>query len=488
MAKKRRKRSSVGLHPMEARVLARRQEAEKTSKATADRLLANFVDAEVDDGRLESQGEFTLSPEKAIAKRASFALPFEGAWAVKLVQAVVASGTDQPIAFVQDRRQTTITFQPGRRWSVREIEDSFYDPALGACSDLDHLKAALWVLTLAQQREVILGLPGDDPALVWSGERWESTASSGTTPTATLTVSHGPRSAQSSLSERQAHSRRSCAEESAALNRRCFVCPVPLLLDGRRLDALQNCPGYGYSEIAIPLVLGFTQGDLPEFPCPQATLDWRGPRVPKSDMLPVEEALDQAALGRPTGTGLAFQLSYQVSKGTSGFQSTYRPREVRSSCHWVVDGAVIATESFDVAASPYAVGAYISAAGLATDLTGFALLESQEKARRFQLAGGLVAQALSQSDTASLKATERYGRITGRLAGGMVTLLGGPFLLAAGGALSAIAITGLFGAMGWCIARARRSSYEKVLAETRDGLRKQSKVWLARYPYRPAKS
>ncbi|MFA5507094.1 MAG: hypothetical protein WC314_25300 [Vulcanimicrobiota bacterium] len=72
--------------------------------------LESFLNELKASGQSQGQGHFTVAREKALEKLAEFQLPFQGAWIVKVVQAVVAFGVATPIAIGQTRRVTSIKF------------------------------------------------------------------------------------------------------------------------------------------------------------------------------------------------------------------------------------------------------------------------------------------------------------------------------------------------------------------------------------------
>lgn len=83
------------------------------------------MDSLLDDKRGEGiqdwEGCFTVDREKALEKLSGWQLPFKGAWIVKAVQAIVASGAKEPVTISQTWKETTINFVPGRVWTAAEV-------------------------------------------------------------------------------------------------------------------------------------------------------------------------------------------------------------------------------------------------------------------------------------------------------------------------------------------------------------------------------
>lgn len=72
--------------------------------------LENYLRREKNRGTNDSEGKFTLSSEKALAKLAEFQLPFAGAWAIKIIQAIVASGVETEIRVKLKRKESEFLF------------------------------------------------------------------------------------------------------------------------------------------------------------------------------------------------------------------------------------------------------------------------------------------------------------------------------------------------------------------------------------------
>ena len=112
--------------------------------------LENFLNSHHSEGRLIDEGSFTLAKEKALSKLASYRLPFEGAWSVKVVQAAVSGGCCHAIDVEIGRKESRFTFQAPPEWTPDALETYFFTPEPGTEDSLNHLTSALWILRPSQ--------------------------------------------------------------------------------------------------------------------------------------------------------------------------------------------------------------------------------------------------------------------------------------------------------------------------------------------------
>jgi hypothetical protein len=309
------------------------------------------------EGDFDSSGAFTLSSEKALQKLAAYQLPDRGLWALKVVQAVVASGSTQPIRINQDRAEIIVRFEPESDWSLDRIEAKLRDPAPAEPADpgersLHHLAIALWSVAIGEGRGFLLRTPNESlswkngqiirqPTRLWF-EKWR------------LTVPH---SAQGTLTARELLTRLRAAfrpnlEVHQALVDRAFACPVPLTIDGLRIDGWhQRRSG------DIPLIMAVGPGRSPVFEPPASTLD----------------KLSEARPGwRRAGQRVVPEFSLAMLV-TALPLAAGRARPLPCSLCWLVDGAVLEIESSLQPLTPCWATIYVSAVGLPTDLTSLAL-------------------------------------------------------------------------------------------------------------------
>ncbi len=311
--------------------------------------LRDYVASQKGEGRRHSEGEFTLDPGRSLEKMARFSLPFEGAWAVKVVQAVVASGVRTSLKVYQTRKATRFVFKGEPDWSFERVATQLTDPREGRDRSLYHLAQAFWTLLAAGEERFEVFLEGVPGRLAWNGE---------------LGFQDGKKSKVSMI---EVHHRRagglfnlaSAAAQSnvlQAISRRCFFCPMPLVLDGRRLDSVQRCPYHGSKE-----PLRFGKAACPPLELPPGSIE-------------------------PLDPGVAF-----------AFQVRHSPKLASASLvHWVLDGAVICSETLPVRQGNCSLGLYISAQGLVTDAGSFGLQEQLPKDERVLVCAQAVSRRLPE--------------------------------------------------------------------------------------------
>lgn len=336
--------------------------------------LEEYLTAQTSEAELDSSGSFTLDRQKALAKLAQFQLPGEYDWSLKVVQAVVASGAPQLVITLGS---TGTTFEWKEGFGLDELESAFFSPEPSPSAALDHLRTALWTVGYANMRPFQYRPAGSTRSLVWNGEGFIRVACAAAT-LARLTVSLRTRQQDQSswflLRELEAATHNS--DLLALLRRQAYTSPIPLMVDGYRLDALQRCPTHGVGENRIPIAL--LQANLASAPIglPPATLGYR-PMAPKGPAPPT------------------FATNAQLNRaGCFAMVIGYLEREpCYSRLVWVLDGVAIGEDLLSIEGRVSAA-VFVSAAGLPTDLTGFTLTKGVLKTERKQAALNALAPAV----------------------------------------------------------------------------------------------
>ncbi len=353
--------------------------------------LEQFLSAQGSEGRVQDQqASFTLAREKALAKMAEFQLPFDGAWAVKLIQAAVASGVHTAIRVDLTSKETRFFFPTEQPWSLDEIEQAFYQPDPHPERHMRHLVSGLWAAGLNQGRSFQICLPGESQSLIWDGEQTVMADSQQRYDCIALTVAHGPRAGGAlNWVKAMAGSGSRNAETLTALSQHCYLCPVPLTVDGRRLDSLQLCPEYGWGRTTFPVSIGFCDAEIPEFGVPPGTYqDLRDYTTKMRDGGGVNKIAEAAlnALETRERTNIAFMLTAHLKLVSRGRSSYWEPALGESSAFWVQDGAVVDSENLRLGPSSCTIALFVSAQNLPTDLTGMKLARSHLREERLRVA------------------------------------------------------------------------------------------------------
>lgn len=345
----------------------------------------SFVEQELGAGEFESEGQFTVSSSKAFEKASLYLLAFEGAWIVKLVQSIVSSQSQSPIDVTQDRNSTRIRFEFGMDVEGSDVFKSFFRLESESPS-MNHLITALRAVGVAERRPFWLSFSQQTEFLHWDGSellmgRHESCAL-GSELVVSYTCNTEP---ELTRRERFKASRKRITAESTALAQRCFVCPLPLSLDGRRLDKLQHCPEYGWGSDRDPLRIGYVGEGLPHLDLPLGTFEDPKEKSPSLNIPKVKSV------------ATAFALTFHAKLA----EKEWVGKEIHSQCCWVVDGAILQRENYEFTSEGCGVAIYLNAEGIKLDLSGFGLVESEERDSRRILAAQLVSGSLPKKSNAT---------------------------------------------------------------------------------------
>ena len=311
-------------------------------------------------------------------------LPFPAAWALQIVQCAVREGAVASIQVELTSREARFHFYTST-FSLAEVEEAYVAEDSPQNIGLRHLINALKTLGLKLKWPFRLTMPKVNEALVWDGETFQRASVSKPPMKTTLKIKTSPTDKKSwvgGLIERADWN----AEIQNALRRRCYTSPVPLIVDGRRLDSLQACWGHGWGPRTYPLALGFAEASIPALPISPGTFEKR----PKTKGLEVEQ--DAAgAMARVSPRSMAsvpFLVTYHLG------EEERTPQE--SLLYWVEDGVVVETEPLLEARSTTTVGCFVNAEGLDVDPTSLDLPEGEERNRRKAIVRRAVAEELRE--------------------------------------------------------------------------------------------
>ncbi len=293
------------------------------------------------EGTYLDTASFTLDSLKARQKLAEFQLPGSGLWLVKLVQAaVVLKAPSITIAFA--RSTVTVRFEAPFLLEATELLNLVMSGQIPPQRERLHLVTALRSCASATTESVEWHCGGGrvkmDKQVTLTSTSWE---------TGFLLVASRPpraRTLSKTLATSISHLVRNTAEEYEAVAQRCWVCPIPVVLDGRPLQrgydspllrGLLNTPGevilqYEKSRANLPVFcVGVRQiAPLPDRPTLNA-LDSRAELC--KPVLKQGTFLRWRNEGDPIGAALTVQC--------------YRGCKQRIDFVW--DGAVVASHDLD---------------------------------------------------------------------------------------------------------------------------------------------
>lgn len=382
--------------------------------------LETFLHQQQAEGTLDSSGHFTLAREKALEKMAAFQLPRDTAWALKVVQAVVLSGATR-LSVRQTGTDTEFHFDPQQAWTLDDLETAFFDPEVTDNPGLDHLKRALWSVSLNGMRPFHIALDQAQQSLVWTGHdfrRPDCKPRSG----CSLLVSHRTIFEGKGLPIiRSFEAAKGNADLAAELVREAFVCPIPLELDGRRLDALQACPTHGLRVQSYPVFLGLSSAaDLPPFSLPPGSLVKYRPKETVDGRL---DLLTQIEV--PRQPAAACLISLHIQQVTRNKRTFWEEKAQEPLLYWVRHGVVVRCEPIRwLYPATVSCAVFASAVGLNSDLTGFGLIEDAATVERRRRVLTSLRDCVQRADF-SLQKVVNSSRLGGRVLGGVMLVGGG---------------------------------------------------------------
>ena len=355
----------------------------------------------------EGQGTFTLDREKALQKLAAFQLPFQGAWVLKVVQAAVVGGSFEEIRICLKRSECCILFDSRVDWNLERLEVELSSPEDSSDGIYRHLITALRGIAFRERRSFLFVPQDSREGLLWNGDSFQTVVTEMSKEVCTLSVTHLPPK-EGNIFSRNFGSKR--AGETAALTRvlasRCFACPVPIYLDKRRLDSFMLNPLHGLTASSCPYeVFSHDCESLPKWNQPVT-----GVAIPDSPHSShffgsmksfMENTLNSGNL--PTRSSVTHFLCAHFKCESSGDSISWTTQKMESQIYWISDGVLIDQEDILPRASEISSCLYLSVEGLETDLTGFSLLQSEQRKNRVSQALDLVRDDAASSSFDSLE-------------------------------------------------------------------------------------
>lgn len=317
--------------------------------------IEEFLAQQGSEGDSEGSGAFSISPEKALQKIATYQQAFPEVWLVKIIQAAVRAGSSG-IDVKLTAEEARFCFE-GESWSPELLEEAFHKPESTGDPALDHLLLGLWYVALGKDHPFTLVFPNQG-ALHWDGDRFQRR--DGSVYRLTLVVPH-LRVGQivSWIQKRRVIAQR-CLELASCLRERCFPCAVPLTLDGQRLDFLFQNFGPDSKARSLPVTHGLIRSDLPRWSLPPGGYQREGGGQAK------EEA----------------SVAWTISLHFSAQQGYWRGEHWESELLWVSDGAVLFRERLPNTTRCVSLSIVASAEGLETDVSGFRLVRDEKLTQR----------------------------------------------------------------------------------------------------------
>ena len=323
----------------------------------------DFLSNSQQPGKLDSEGSFGISREKALQKVASLGLPFSYAWALKFVQAAVEAKT-RKVEVKLTKEQINLEFPSKAHWDLSHLDQAFFLQEASRDLAHDHLIRALWSVHKSFRFRLNFG----GQLLRWDGKKMTLVGDPDASKAIlTLTVETGG-STVSFL--RYFKTARVNAGVSKVLQDWAFAAPIPVKVDGRKINTLHACPTHREGMKKQVLAAVFLQSADPKLSLPWKADKWS----PISRQIGVENVQN---------IGCCALLTIR-SKYSAGEMRQFRwsGKPPGSLFYWVQSGVVIQSERLPSLGVGLSWAVLLSADGLETDLTSFSLQETEELAVR----------------------------------------------------------------------------------------------------------
>lgn len=306
-----------------------------------------FLSAQRSEGRYFDTSSFTIDSVRALQKLSLHQLPESGLWLVKIVQAAVASGAES-VAITFGRRLVRVTFRPAHHWQADELLETVLSGSLPQDRALMHLVTGIRASSAHLSESVSWSCGGArvvlSPDACQVNEQEDSSMFS-----LEATRPSRSRSLSQTLAAPLTQLIKQTVEESDALKARCWVCPIPISVDGRHLDRGYDLPNAGHLEHSptgvlrsytsversmVTACLGLWPLDWPSYQAriPYQTRPW-----------PLQLGAEGPDIAKPVYLGETFLRWACPGESVSGAIAVVSgARELGAWVHFVLDGAVVA--------------------------------------------------------------------------------------------------------------------------------------------------
>lgn len=347
--------------------------------------LSSFLADQASQGESQGSGGFTISHEKAAKKMAEYSLPRDHAWVLKLIQAGVGWGCEE-IKITQTRLDSTFHFRYTSFKALptnKELVTAILKADLESSKPLDAFAMGLRLLVEKSHLSFHLLIDTGDvePQAIYAGvyfgeldEKQRAAKREDWGLGITLTIHHIAHTDQNRLLLNYIPIRHHGLPMIEELEYYAFTCPVPLTVDGRRLDGIfrsSRFPWSGYFKPVRTAGIEIPGDEDPAFPMsPGFNNQVLSVFSPQHSLTKIDEGT----------TAEAFFLLAAKSEKMEYF-TTHRPIE-SSTLFWVRNGVIVDQEPLVPTAQLVRLYLFACADDLRSDLTGFQLLRDQKRMLR----------------------------------------------------------------------------------------------------------
>ncbi len=337
-------------------------------------------------GLLDSKGSFTISTEKAMFKLAAFQLPRPEMWILKVVQAAVILDCSN-IKVTVTRGKITIEFTHTVAVHSKSLLTALGTTETSHEPGISELVTGLRAVGVNPPRSFGVAVAGEIPTqyITWNGKDLAWTQAEHTANRRSLTIevaNFSENDDPSLLSRLYSLATKTSVAEHRELSKHVFGCPVPITVDGRRLDVPPLLSKKAYIQ---PLDLQFEERDLPEaMRIPEWAGGLHGLTIPPFRIRPYDSGRDSVFVKSNVEAAFFWTLTYHFAPHLSWMNPLAKPLGVHlySEIYWIKDGVAVGRERIDVGKHATRLLIFASATGLMTDLSGFRLRDSDQLRER----------------------------------------------------------------------------------------------------------
>lgn len=300
-----------------------------------DNELSEFLAREQTQGVLEQEtGEFHINRLQAMKKLAAFSLPEPGLWLVKIVQAAVAAGADE-VRVRLLRHKVKVDFSNPCQWSANKILGHLSGHIPSDARALFHLKAGLLAASEGLKQAMEWSCGGTRVCLSEQDSVGEEAPDDGSFQ---LVVSRPtrPEVKPDKFNSPIRYLFRKTAHEYKALVDRCRVSPIPIWIDGLKLESQYHTKPWH-----LPQKSEFK----PDAPSGRRKLLAQIPLCGSPDRPPLPYPIDEDPLNLLSSQRTNFSPTYFAPSSTdqpvTGCVCIYSILQKDSRLCYVLDGAIV---------------------------------------------------------------------------------------------------------------------------------------------------
>lgn len=323
-------------------------------------------------GHVDSEGCFTVAGDRAVGKLSKFLLESSGDWILKLVQAACASGA-QELGIRQTRLSTQAQYHCPYLIDLTLLEQCLVDPMAKLQSrGLHHLITGLRALQASEGRTWVARIAsGEQQTLLQCVDRQVSARR--------LLLPTPVEGAEISLAATYPGDEfgklggvrfgASIQEEHSALLARVRACPIPLYLDGRRIDDLRE-PPLTALQTRLFLAVTYSNGDENGLVVPHVVRSKFGVQK-RGDPLTSHTPfyLGRVPLQQKSRSIIRWYFNYTVTGDATPKRTEVQKVPAGSRVVLIRDGVVVGSRGLGIQ-HPISVDILMNADHLKSDLSG----------------------------------------------------------------------------------------------------------------------